>query len=372
MSGDPGSARVVIAHEWITVPGGSEKVVQAMCRVFPSARIVAAVVDPETAAALFPGHEVQALWTDRLPAARSRWPYYAPAIVAAWTAHRVRDADLLVTSSHFATKGAGLRFRGPHLSYVYTPMRMAWRPDLERLRLPRALAPLGRLAVPALRRWDRRVARTPTELVADSTVVRERIRSAYGRDAAVVFPPVDLEPFRAVVRRPGAAFLAFGRLVTYKRFDLAVAACTRLGLPLVVAGAGPEEPRLRAMAGPTVTFLGRVDDDEYRRLLGSARALLFPGEEDFGIVPVEAQAAGCPVIAFGRGGVLDSVDAAHGNALFDEQTVEALAAALARFPDRDDPAQEAARRASTERFSMAAFELGFRAAVLRVLDGHGA
>jgi glycosyltransferase involved in cell wall biosynthesis len=345
--------RVVIAHEWLTILGGSDKTVKAMLEVVPDARVLVAVADPEFTREFLPGREVETLWVDALPNARTRYQSYAPALVAAWSMKRVRDADLLISSSHFATKAAGWGFRGRHLCYCYTPMRIAWRPDLELDRLEGAPRQVARGLLPVVRAWDRATARTVDGFAGISTAVTGRIAEAYGHEAALIFPPVDLDRFLATPRRSGRHLLMLGRFVGYKRFDLAVEVCSAHDLPLVVAGAGPEEERLRAMAGPSVRFAGRVDDVTYAELLSEASALLFPGEEDFGIVPVEAQAAGCPVIAFGAGGALDTVEDGRTGVLFDRQDQTCLHDAIQRAAAIDwdeDYLRTWSRRFSTARF----------------------
>ena len=323
--------RVLIAHEWLTAIGGSDKTVASMTQALPGARVVTAVADRRTVAELLPGVQVDVLWTDRLPAAQRRWRPYSPAIIAAWSIYQAADADVLISSSHFAARAAATRFSGPHLCYCYTPMRVAWRPDLELTRLHPSLQPVVNAVLPAVRAWDRRTAQGVTAFAGISSSVVERIRHAYDRDAVCLFPPVDLPRFLASPRRPPFNyFLTFGRLIPYKRFDLAIQACTEAGYPLVVAGSGPDEARLRAMAGPSVSFVGRVDDDAYQGLLAGATALLFPGEEDFGIVPVEAQAAGCPVVALGRGGSLDTVSDGETGVLFAEPSVASLREGIER------------------------------------------
>ncbi len=324
--------RTVLAHEWFLSASGSDKVAAEIARALDVSRVITAVADPDVVEQLVPGRRVETLWTDRLPGVREHWLRYAPAIMAAWSRAAVGSADLLVSSSHFAAKAAGARFEGRHVSYCHSPFRYAWRPDLEGGRLTGASALAGSLLRPQLRRWDRWSASSVDLFVANSRSIAERISDCYDRPSVVIHPPCDVDRFSSVDSAPGAGshYLCFGRLVAYKRVDLAVSACTRLGLPLVVAGAGPELSRLRSLAGPTVRFEESVSDERYLELLAGARALLFPGEEDFGIVPVEAMAAGVPVIAFGRGGALDTVIDGVTGVLFHEQSASSLADALER------------------------------------------
>jgi glycosyltransferase involved in cell wall biosynthesis len=234
-------------------------------------------------------------------------------------------------------------------------MRYVWDPSFlagERL------GPVGRTAfrvlTPHLRRTDLRGAAQVGAFAANSTFVAARIAKYYRRDATVVHPPVDVGRFAQVRRSPQDPYLFFGRLVPYKRADLAVAACERLGRPLWVAGEGRDIDRARALAGPHTEFLGRVSDDDVLELFGRARALLFPGEEDFGIVPVEAQAAGLPVIAYGSGGVRDTVTDGETGVLYDEQGVDGLCAAIERFESLSFGAD--ALRANAARFSPERFD----------------
>ncbi len=354
MNGQSTDRRVVIAHEWLTAMGGSDKTLRAMVEALPDCRLVTAIADPALVKELFDGRPVERLWTDRLPAARRRWRAYGPVMAVAWSTLKLRDTDVLITSSHFATKAAGRRFAGPHLCYCYSPMRVAWRPDLELHRLPRSVRPLANALLPAVRAWDTATAKRVTAFAGISTGIVERIRQAYDRPARCIFPPVDVGAFHAVPRRPSRHFLTIGRLIPYKGFDLAVKVCTARNYPLVVAGAGPDEQRLRSLAGPTVAFVGYVDGRQYRELLAEATALLFPGEEDFGIVPVEAQAAGCPVVALEKGGALDTVVDGETGVLFAEATTADLADGIDRLLAGSwdgDHIRRWADRFSTERFA---------------------
>lgn len=322
--------RVVVAHEWVTNFAGSEAVVDRLLRLFPDATLVAGVVDPGLVASRWPGLRVTSLLSPRLPGVLTHWQRYAPLLLRAWSAVTI-DCDILVCSSHFASHGAAAgTTAGVRLSYYHTPMRLAWRPDLEGGRLPAPARAASGPALSVLRAVDRRRAQHVTHPISNSGAIRVRLRDAYGRDSAVVNPPVDVHRFGDLRRAPAGYYLVFGRLVSYKRVDIAIAACTRLGLPLVVAGSGPMADELRRLAGPTVRFVDPVDDATRLELFTGARALLFPGEEDFGIVPAEAIAAGVPVVAYGAGGVLDYMTDRTGT-LVPEQTVEAFTEVLRTF-----------------------------------------
>ncbi len=363
--------KTVLAHEWLITPAGSDKVAAQIANAFDVDQIVTGIEDPAVRSQLVGSRPVRALWTNNLPNAAQWRMRYAPALLGAWATTRVR-ADLLLTSTHFAAMGAGHRFDGPHIAYCHSPMRFAWRQDLESDRLRGRAAFVAKGFVPALQRIDRSAADTVTMFVANSTSIAERIQTAYGRRAAVVHPCVDVDRFRglAAARKQSSPahstghFLCFGRLVAYKRIDLAVRVCTTLSLPLVVAGDGPELARLQSLAGPTVTFEQHVTDERYMELLAGATALLFPGEEDFGIVPVEAMAAGIPVVAYGVGGVLDTVVDGVTGVLFADQTSESLVAAIELLDATQFEVAKLAEHA--DQFGLKHFNERLR----EVVDGH--
>lgn len=358
----------VLAHEWLVTAAGSDKVAARLASALSIDSVVTAICDPAVGRSLFGDTPVRTLWTNRLPGVANARMRYAPALLAAWARTRVGPAELLVSSTHFGAMGAGRRFVGPHVAYCYSPFRYAWRPDLEGARLSGVAGQIGRAVLPVLRRVDRRSSASVSLFVAISSSIADRIYDAYGRRAVVVHPVVDVDRFASIERAANANveghYLCFGRLVTYKRVDLAVRACTERSLPLVVAGAGPEFALLRAMAGPTVRFEDHVTDDRYRELLSGARALLFPGEEDFGIVPVEAMAAGVPVVAFGRGGAIDTVVDGVTGVLFSEQTVASLLGALDSLAASSF--EVAKLRAHADLFRPEVFDEQIRA----VVDGH--
>lgn len=331
---------VTICHEWLTNVAGSELVFKALAEAYPDARLIAGIVEPTVAENLLPGRRVESLLPTSWRGSQKNWQRYAPLLARRWSTFSP-DSDLTLISSHtVAHWGSNSR---NSLVYYHSPLRAAWRPDLEAHRLPRGVrALLPALAVP-LRRLDRIPATWPDVMVANSTEIRNRLAVAYGRGAEVIHPPVALEDVQVNPREEFA--LALGRLVGYKRFDVAVQAATLSGNRLIVAGEGPDRARLQRMAGPTVTFLGRVSEREKWNLLSRARCLVFPGVEDFGIVPVEALGSGTPVIGLASGGLLDIVSEDTG-VLIDRGDAEAFAEVLNGLNFRSFDQEVLKRRAS--------------------------
>jgi glycosyltransferase involved in cell wall biosynthesis len=347
--------RVAISHEWLTIPGGSEKVVLAILELFPDADIYTSVYDPAPWPPAIRRARVHTSFLDRLPGATRFYPRLVPLMNMAFESFDLGGYDLVISSNHACAKNVITRPETLHVCYCHTPMRYAWDPGFfggERLSLPeRALLPV---LLPRLRRADVIASFRPDQFVANSSHVAARIRKHYRREAVVVHPPVEVERFLEAPRAGDEGYYLFlGRLVPYKRADLAIAACTALDRPLKVVGGGRAGEAVRAAAGPRVEFLGEVGDAELAQILAGARALLFPGEEDFGIVPVEAQAAGLPVIAYGLGGARDSVIDGETGLLFAQQTAESLSDAILRFEDLrldEKRIRENARRFSRGRF----------------------
>ncbi len=378
-------ARVAVVHDWLTIPGGSEQVVLELLEMFPHAELFTSIYDPAPWSAQITQRPVHSSFLGRLPGATRHYPKLLPLMNAAFRSFDLSRFDLVLSSSHAFAKNVRTAPGTLHVCYCHTPMRYAWDEGfLDGEQVPRAL----RLALPPLLAWLRRVdlagAAGPDVFVANSQHVAERIQRYYGRTAEVVHPPVDVEHYLGLERVAGAGgdvgvvgtggagaatggyYFAFGRVVPYKRVDLAVAACARLGRRLRVAGDGRALDAVRAQVdgaggadgvgavdGAGIELLGRVSATERDRLLSGARALLFPGEEDFGIVPVEAQAAGLPVIAYGVGGAAETVVDGRTGVLFGEQSADALVAAIERFEGLAldaDAVRENARRFGRERF----------------------
>lgn len=319
--------QVSLVHEWLTNRAGSEQVVAALRRTFPGSSVSTTVVNRQEFPDWEPVHTSALQRFAHGPEAHER---LLPLLPPAWRTVEVPDADVVITSFHSFALRARVPRGVPHLVYCHTPPRFLWEQQ-QLVDERRAAGSTLRVARALLGPGDRRRARRPDLFVANSTAVRGRIRRVYERDAEVVHPPVAVERFAAALGAPvGDHHLVFGRLVPYKRVDLAVAAFAELGWPLVVAGTGRQAAELQATAPDNVRFVGRVSDEDLPGLLAGARGLVFPGEEDFGITPVEAMAAGTPVVAYGHGGALDTVVDGESGVLFDEPTVASLVAALRR------------------------------------------
>lgn len=346
--------RVAIVHDWLTIPGGSETVVLELLRMFPDAVLYTSIYDPSAWPPLITERPVHVTFLDRLPRARQMYPKLVPIMGRAFESFDLSGYDLVLSSSHANAKNVRTRPHTLHVCYCHTPMRYAWEPEfLTGEEIPPVLRWLLPPILRRMRANDLRGAGRPDVIVANSAHVASRIQRFYGRRSRVVHPPVDVEAFRTVERRPRDYYLVLGRVVPYKRVDLALRGAALAGRPVKVAGGGRGLASVRDAAGPGADLLGRVSDADRLELLSGARALLFCGEEDFGIVPVEAQAAGLPVIGYGVGGVRESVVDGLTGVLFDTQTPEAVAAAIARFESLHFDADEIrhnARRFGRERF----------------------
>ena len=356
-TGPPAGPRVALVHDWLTGMRGGERCLEVFCELFPEAPLYTLLHVPGSVSPAIERRRIVTSFVQRLPAAATRYRHYLPLFPAAVRGLALAGADVVISLSHCVAKAVRVPPGSLHLCYCFTPMRYVW--DLESDYAHNA-GPLARVALPpvaaALRRWDRRTDGVH-DFVAISHHIADRIRRVYGRAADVIHPPVDVARFR-----PAAAvddyYLVVSALAPYKRVDLAVAAAGRLGRRLLVVGEGTEAPRLRALAGPGVTFLGWRSDAEVAELYARCRAVLFPSVEDFGIVPLEAAAAGRPTIALGRGGALETMvglddrTARPTAVFFPEQTVDGLVTAMRTFEaaaERFDPRALRARATAFDR-----------------------
>jgi glycosyltransferase involved in cell wall biosynthesis len=366
--------RVALVHDWLTGMRGGERVLDELAGLFPGADLYTLFHVPGSTSERIEALRIQASPLSRIPGAGRHYRKLLPLYPWAIERFRLAGYDLVLSTSHAVAKGVRVAPGTPHLCYCFTPMRYVW---------DQADAYLGRglrraLASPLLRHLRRFDLRTSgpdrvQRFVASSKTVAERIRRRYGREARVVYPPVAVDRIRPSGRPPEDFFLLVGGFVPYKREDVALEAFRRLGLRLVVVGDGPGRARLMAQAPPGAEFRGRVSDAELFDLYARARALVFPAEEDFGLVPVEAQAAGRPVIAFGRGGACESVIPPGAGPepptglLFAEQTPESLAGAVRAFERLEARFDPQALRQSALRFAPEHFRAGIQREIAEAL-----
>ncbi len=363
--------RVALVHDWLTGMRGGERCLEVFCELFPDADLFTLFHVPGSVSSTIEARRIVTSALQRLPGVESRYRLLLPLFPWAIERFDLRGYDLILSASHCVAKGVRVPPGALHLCYCFTPMRYVWDlyDDYFGARAPWALRTLMPPVAAALRRWDRRTTGVH-HFVAISRFVADRIARCYGHEADVIYPPVDLRRFR-LAEEPGEFYLVVSALTPYKRVDLAVEAANRLGVPLVVAGSGPDERRLRALAGPTVEFLGWRSDEDVAELYRRCRALLFPGVEDFGIVPLEAMASGKPVVAFGRGGVSESVvplgsrTESPTGIFFSEQTEDALARAIREFEANAHRFDPKVLRARAEAFGRPLFKERMAAYIAR-------
>jgi glycosyltransferase involved in cell wall biosynthesis len=357
--------KVAIVCDWLSGVGGAERVVLELHKLYPEAPIYTSQYDPKKID-WFTTADVRTGWLQKLPGSLKK---FLPPLRAWYFSHlNLSEYDLVISSSGAEAKGVKTGPNTRHICYMHAPTHYYWARYDEYIKNPGFgyLDPLARLGLKLLvgpmRRWDRKAAQRPDYIIANSSFTKSQIQKYYGRDSDVIHPAVDIDRFK--IRNPvkkilnklsisRSGFLAAGRQTPYKRIDLAIEACTRLDLPLTVVGSGPDHQKLVKLAGPSINFVAGASDKEVVKYFQSAEAFIFPGIDDFGIVAVEALAAGTPVIAYDQGGALDYVTPQNG-ILFQEQTVESLLGALQKF--NPDNFNNASIQKSAVKFSTQAFE----------------
>lgn len=367
MSADAESERsIALCHEWVLSRFGSEQVAGRIAHALDVRDVYTFAAASEVVGRVFPGRSVQTSRLGQRALAQRHWRWLLPLMSLWWKRLDLGAYDAVVTSSHATVNSIRVRRGSLHISYCYTPMRYAWMWRSELGRFPALLRPLWPAVAGILRRGDRNRAREVDYFIAISEEVGRRIRRYYGKDSIVVYPPIDTAFFTPDSRVPKDDFFLYaGRLVAYKRPDLAVHAAQRAGVRLVVAGSGPEMRRLRRSAASGVEFVSEPSNEVLRDLYRRAQALVFPGVEDFGIVLVEAQACGTPVIAHAAGGAMEAVRHGETGHLYEDGSVETLATTLRSFdPNRYD--QETIRL-HAERFGVKRFDEELRAIVERLV-----
>ena len=348
--------KIALVHDHLVQDGGAEKVLLALQDVFPGAPTYTLLYDPKRVSAEFASKDIRTSFLQRLPFGLKKYQWLLPFMPAATESYDLSEFDVVVSSSSAFAKGIITRPGAVHICYCHTPTRYLWSDThsyVQELRAPKLLKLGLPMLLNKLRIWDRLSADRVDRFVANSRTVADRIRKYYGRESDVIHPPVETGKF-SVSDAPGTYFLAGGRLVSYKRFDLVIQAFNRLGLPLKIFGDGPLAAQYRKEARPNIEFTGKVSDEEKAALYRGAIAFIHPQEEDFGITALESMASGRPVIAYRKGGALETVVEGVTGAFFDDQEWEELATAVIRFdPAAYDPL---AIRAHAEAFDVALFK----------------
>jgi glycosyltransferase involved in cell wall biosynthesis len=327
--------KLALVHDWLNQIGGAEDVLATLVEQYSDSPIYTSIYAPDIMPDVYQTWDIRTLWMDKLPAIYRHHQPYLPFYPVAWSGLQLDDVDVILSNKSGFCHGVGFdASKTVHVCYCLAPTRYVWQLDayIAREGLGK-VAQMGlRPLIAMMKRWDYNAAQKVTHFIAISTEIQERIQRYYERDSVVIYPPVDTERFKPVAQdEVEDYFLVVSRLIPYKRIDLAIEAANRLGVKLKIGGRGRDIERLQSLAGENVEFLGFVPDEELPHLMAKAKAFIFPGLEDFGITPVQSQAAGRPVIAFEGGGALDTVLAGKSGEHFAEQTVESLVEVMRDF-----------------------------------------
>jgi glycosyltransferase involved in cell wall biosynthesis len=325
--------KLALVHDWLNQIGGAEDVLVVLNEAYPESPIYTSIYAPNMMPDVYREWNIRTLWLDKLPGIYNHHQPYLPLYPLGWGGLNLSEYDVVLSNKSGFCHGFKHDENTLHICYCLSPTRYVWQLDsyIAREGLGRFVDFALRPLVALLKRWDYAAAQRVDHFIAISTEIQQRIKTHYNRDSVIIYPPVDAARFNIPNVEPEDYYFIVSRLIPYKRIDLAVQAATRLNVPLKIGGKGRDLERLKAMAGPTVEFLGYVPDDELPELMAKCKAFIFPGLEDFGITPLQAQAAGRPVIAYGGGGALDTVLPGVTGEFFHEMTVDSLTAAMSRF-----------------------------------------
>lgn len=352
--------RIALVHDYLVQYGGGERVLEALCELFPRAPIYTLVYDEKNILGAFKDRMIRTSFLQKIPLARSKHRLFPLLMPLAIEEFDLSKYDLVISTSNSYAKG--INATSMHICYCHTPMRYAWDDCHKYLRefgYPSILKKVVPFAMNYIRLWDRVSAERVNYYIANSQCVANRIKKYYRKDSTIIYPPVDISHFQ-ISDTIEDYFLIVSRLLPYKRFDIAIQAFKKLGIPLKIIGEGPDEKRLKKMARgvANIEFLGRLPDNKVEEYFSKCQAFIFPSEEDFGIVQVEAMASGRPVIAYRAGGALEIVEEGKTGLFFDEQISESLEQALVNFKSKDFDARVI--RESAKRFNKDIFKKKFK------------
>lgn len=349
--------KLALVHDWLNQIGGAEDVLDVLVNRYPDSPIYTSIFAPDLMPDHYKNWDIRTLWIDKLPAIHNHHQPYLPMYPIAWGGLDLSDYDVILSNKSGFCHGLQFDNSSVHVCYCLAPTRYVWQLDhyIAREGFGKAVEFALRPLISVMKRWDYQAAQRVSHFIAISTDIQNRIKTYYNRDATIIFPPVDTSRFQPVPQdQVEDYFLVVSRLIPYKRIDLAVQVATELGLPLKVGGKGRDMERLQAMAGDTVEFLGYVPDEELPELMAKCKAFLFPGLEDFGITPVQAQSAGRPVIAYKGGGALDTVIAGITGEHFEDLTAKSLKSVMQNFDAtryNSDEIRKHAKKFDTEIFT---------------------
>lgn len=359
--------KIALVHDHLVQDGGAEKVLKVLQEMFPDAPTFTLLYDKDKANAIFKGKDIRTSFLQKLPFGVSKYQWYLPLMPSATESYDLTEYDLVISSVSAFAKGVITLPQAIHICYCHSPTRYLWTDThsyIKELRLPFFIKKLLPPVLSRLRMWDRLAADRVDVFLANSQTVQARIQKYYRKDSTIVYPPVELSAFTPKKEPGGDYFLAGGRLVAYKRFDLIIKAFNRLGMKLKVFGTGPEYEKLKKLARDHVELLGYVSDEERAALYRNAKAFINPQVEDFGITPIEAMASGTPVIAYAEGGAKETIIDGKTGIFFHEQRWEEIADAVIRFKESDFDPAELCKHA--QNFSVETF----RSNLMTIVDSH--